>query len=262
MKKFFIVLFIIIALAGTAFFFGWANFAVPPGSYGVISSKTHGTDSKLVQPGEFRWIWYKLIPTNVKISVFRLDRMQYPIDFNSSLPSGEIYASLLDDAKINFSYEIKGNISFSINPNELVKTASENNLTNQAELDKFTDDTAELIKVLLMYYINEMDSDDIELLLFGIPDASFYRSLELLFPIQDFLFVLNSAKYPDFALYRELRTFYEEYLKQQRENASFALGRILEVQVESRVRFAELEKYGELLTKYPILIDYLALEKQ
>jgi len=31
--------------------------------------------------------------------------------------------------------------------------------------------------------------------------------------------------------------------------------------MESQLRFEELGKYGELLTKYPILLDYMALEK-
>ena len=35
-----------------------------------------------------------------------------------------------------------------------------------------------------------------------------------------------------------------------------------ETRVASSIRLDELEKYGELLTKYPILLQYLALEKE
>ena len=70
MKKFLITFFILLILAGVFFFLVWVQFSVPVGSYGVIASKTHGVDPQLVKSGEFRWVWYKLIPTNVKIAVF------------------------------------------------------------------------------------------------------------------------------------------------------------------------------------------------
>jgi hypothetical protein len=31
--------------------------------------------------------------------------------------------------------------------------------------------------------------------------------------------------------------------------------------MQTVLKFEELEKYGELLTKYPILLEYMALEK-
>ena len=93
MKKFLVTLLILLILAGTVFFLGWSQMSVPVGYYGVINSKTHGVNPELVRSGEFRWIWYKLIPTNVNIAVFRLDPVNFTMNFSSSLPSGDTYAS-------------------------------------------------------------------------------------------------------------------------------------------------------------------------
>jgi len=126
MKKFFSTLLVLIIIAGVGFMFGWAQFSVPPGKFGVVNSKSHGIDQKLVRPGEFRWIWYKLIPTNVKISVFSLDYCNYPINFNSSLPSGKIYADFIGLTNADFSWNLNGEMSFRLNPEMLIPVVIKN----------------------------------------------------------------------------------------------------------------------------------------
>ena len=265
MKKFFITLLILVALAGTAFFFGWVTFAVPPGSYGVINSKTHGTEPQIVESGQFRWIWYRLIPTNVKISIFRLEQQQFPIDFNSTLPSGDIYAQFVGLGNTDFSYELKGDISFVINPDYLVSLVTINNLENQQDLNNYMQDTANSIKLIILNTLSsgEMDSDRLENILSGKQDAGLEQAIKGRFPeIKDFSFVITTAKYPDFLLYREIRNIYEEFLTKQREVITNSFGQMAENHIESQLLFTELEKYGELLTKYPILLEYLALRGQ
>jgi len=263
MKKFFITLLILIALGVAAFFFGWVQFSVPPGAYGVISSKTHGVDPDLVRSGEFRWVWYKLIPTNVQIAVFHIDPVKFSVDFNSSLPSGDIYASFAG-LGTDFSWEMKGEITFSLDPDTLVSVASKNNIASQEDLAAYLHKIALSIEVVIFRILSSAETDSLRLekILAGNPDEEMKREINAQFPqIRDFSFTIQSAKYPDFILYKHVRLLYEEFLAKQREYVAAAFGRRAETHIESQFRFDELERYGELLTKYPILLEYLAMNR-
>jgi hypothetical protein len=264
MKKFFITLLILVILAGIAFMFGWAQFSVPPGKYGVINSKTHGIDLKPVHSGEFRWIWYKLIPTNVKIAVFSLEHNNYPVNFNSSLPSGEIYASFIGLTNTDFSWNLNGELGFRLDPEMLTSVVIQNNISNQGDLDEYLQFVTQNIQILLLRLLSSQGTDSVRLeqLMSGNPDADLLREIRENFPeICDFSIKIQSAKYPDFVLYRQLRLIYEEFLSSQREYAMSSFGKRAENYIEAQLRFEELERYGDLLTRYPILLEYLAMEK-
>ena len=251
------------ALGATGFFFGWAQFSVSPGLYGVISSKTHGVDPEPVRSGEFRWVWYKLIPTNVQIAVFRIEPVKFHVDFSSSLPSGDSYASFAG-LGADFSWELKGEISFSLDPEMLVSVASEHNLASQEELDAYLQDIARNIEVIILRILSSAETDSLrmERILSGSADEEMEKEVKKQFPqIRDFSFVIQSAKYPDFVLYRQVRLLYEEFLAKQREYAAASFGRRAENHIEAQFHFSELERYGELLTKYPVLLEYLAMNR-
>ena len=263
MKKFFLTLFLITALCAAAFFFGWVQFSVPPGSYGVINSKTHGIDPQLVRSGEFRWVWYKLIPTNVQIAVFRAEPVKFHVDFNSSLPSGDSYASFAG-LESDFSWKLKGEISFILNPDTLVSVASKHNLTGQEELDAYLQETAQKIEVIILRTLSSAETDSlrVERILAGNADEEMEQEIQSQFPeISDFTFFIQSAEFPDFILYRQVRLLYEEFLAKQREYIAAAFGRRAENHIENQLHFGELERYGDLLTRYPVLLEYLAMER-
>ena len=263
MKKFFITVILLLIIGGVVFFFGWAQFKVPPGSYGVISSKTHGVDPALVRSGEFRWIWYKLIPTNVNIAVFRLEPVKFPVDFKSSLPSGDTYASFTGLTGADFSWELKAVISFSANPEKLVELVSRQNIADQQALDAYLQDTARNIEIIILRALSSVETDTqrLEKILSGGPDEKIEKEIAEQFPeIHDFSLVIQSARFPDFILYTQLRLIYEEFLAKQREYVTAAFGRKAESHIESQLHFDELERIGELLTKYPVLLEYMTLE--
>ena len=250
-------------IGATVFFFGWVQFSVPLSSYGVISSKTHGIDPQPVHSGEFRWVWYKLIPTNAQINVFRIEPVKFQIDFSSSLPSGNSYAAFAG-LGADFSWSLKGDISFSLNPDMLVSAVSTHNLANQQDLDDYLHNVALNIKVIILRTLSSIEIDNLRLekILSGSPDAEMEREIMNKFPeIRDFSFVIQSAEYPDFILYRHVRFLYEEFLEKQREYVTTTLGRRAETHIEAQLHFDELERYGELLTKYPVLLEYLTLNR-
>ena len=263
MKKFFFTLFFLIILGGAVFLLGWAQFKVPPGSYGVVISKTHGVDPVPVRSGEFRWIWYKLIPTNVQIAVFRLDPEKFTVDFSSSLPSGDSYAAFAG-LGADFSWTLKAVIAFSIDPDKLVQIVERNNITDQEALDAYSRDIAQNIEIYILRSLVsvETDAQHLEEILSGSPDEEMLEEIAVLYPeIRDFSFTIQSAHFPDFILYRQVRLLYEEFLTKQREFVTAAFGRKAESHIEAQLHFDELERYGDLLTKYPVLLEYLALER-
>jgi len=264
MKKFFITLFILIILGGTAFFFGWVQFQVPPGQYGVISSKTHGIDRELVRSGEFRWIWYRLLPTNVKISVFHLEHSKFPFNYNGALPSGNTYATFAGLTNTDFTWNLQGEISFSINPDYLVRIASLNSLLSQSDLNIYMGKTSKDIEIIIFRTLTAISSLDdgsrLENIMSGNSDYQMEQEIKSKFPeISDFKFTIQSAKFPDFILYSQLRRMYEEFLSEQRNYVSSSFGRRAESHIESQIRLEELERYGGLLTRYPVLLEYMQL---
>lgn len=264
MKKFFVTLLILVVLGGAVFLFGWVQLTVPPGSYGVINSKTHGLDPELVHSGEFRWVWYKLIPTNVQISVFTLEPETSAVHFSGALPSGGSYAAFAG-ISADFSWEITGLISFNMNPDGLIRLVTRNNIVNQEALNNYKQGVVRQIEVIIrrMLVSGETDSSRLESFLSAGTDEKMEREIAEKFPeICDFSFVVQEARFPDFVLYREVRFLYEEFLSRQREYVSAGLGKKAETHIDSRLHFDELERYGELLTKYPILLEYLELERK
>ena len=215
-----------------------------------------------MRSGEFRWLWYKLIPTNVKISVFHVEPVKYIMDYSSILPSGNIYADFVG-LKEDFSWDIKAEISFIIDSDMLIKVTSDHNITDQHGLNDYLQNIAQNISAMILRTLSSADTDParLERILSDNPDVQIEREITNRFPeIRNFLFSVHSANFPDFILYKQVRSLYEEFLSEQSEYVASSFGRNAEVHIEARIRFDELERYGELLTKYPVLMQYLALE--
>ncbi|MDR0315753.1 MAG: hypothetical protein LBH97_02510, partial [Treponema sp.] len=227
MKKFLATLFILIILAGVAFFFGWAQLKVPPGAYGVIHSKTHGIDPRPVQSGEFRWLWYKLIPTNVEISVFRLDPVNHSISAGNTLPSGHIYAAFartIAGTPVDFSWEINASLSFSISPDALVSLVTEHNIGSQEALTVYEQSLAEQIEIFTLRRFNSVEAPVqlLEELLANGSSAGFEQEIQKQFPmITNVSCLVRTARFPDFALYAQIR---DMFITRQRELASASSG--------------------------------------
>jgi hypothetical protein len=262
MKKFIASLIILLVLGGAAFFFGWAQLAVPPGTYGVLRSKTHGIDPRLIREGEFRWVWYKLIPTNVNIAVYRLDQVDHPFSVKNTLPSGDTYAAFAG-ITADFSYEVSADLTFSINPDFLIPLLSAHHIGGQAGLDAFETTTAGNIEAFVLRRIGlgEDTMGDLEAMLRTGSSPDLENAVKEEFPyIENLSCLIKTAKFPDFALYRQVRGIHEDFLSGQREYVSGGLIEKAEARIDTQLRFDELERYGELLTKYPVLVQYLAIE--
>jgi hypothetical protein len=256
-----VVLILVFILAGTAFFFGWAQLPVPPGSYGVLRSKTHGVDPALIREGKFRWAWYKLIPTNVSTLVFTLNPVTRQLAAAGSLSGAETYAAAAG-IRADFSYEIAATLSFSLKADVLPSLVRSGGLSSQESLEHYEENLAAEIEHFAMERLSAYAAEDT--FLAGIPKSTaqtrLAEDIHQAFPdIENVSCTILQAKLPDLALYNMARSLYEEYLGSQRALLKTELAAQAERNINSLFRFDELERYGELLTKYPVLLQYLQL---
>jgi hypothetical protein len=264
MKKFLFIVILLIIIGGAAFFLGWAQLTVPPGSYGVMRSKTYGLEKQLIRDGEFRWVWYKLLPTNVKISVYTLGPVRRSIESSGSLSSGDTYAALAG-LEADFSWRISGELEFSVNPDFLPEIIERESIADDAALRNAEQRLAERIESFVLRQLrsyaetNEEKMEDL-ILSGSIPELE--NDIQSAFPeVKDISVTVKVVRYPDFELYRSVKALYREYIERQSALLNPAVNREAESRIEVRLRLDELARYGELLTQYPILLQYLALEK-
>ena len=262
MKKI-ITLIILLGAGGTVFYLGWAQVSVPVGSYGVLRSKTHGTSGELIKDGKLCWVWYKLIPDNVTITVFNIQENTIPLDISGVLPSGDTYSTLAG-LRTDFSYSFTGSLTYRLKAESLPALSDRENMLSQAELDTYlfrlSKEIENFIKALLWTY-GENENILKEAGETGTIGA-LKKSLAESYPdIEILTCTVKTQRFPDFILYNEVRQLYRDYLTAQRTDIRAAISRMAAENIENRRRIDELAGYGELLTKYPVLIQYLALEK-
>ena len=261
MKKFLVTLFLLIILGGAGFFLGWVQLSVPAGSYGVLRSKTHGIDPRLIIGGEFRWVWYKLLPTNAAISIFRIEAEQRAINVKGVLPSGDIYALFAGD-QVDFSWEINASFTFSIKPEKIVMLVDTNNIFTQEEFLAFQHNLADQIETFIIRSLSTPTETDLEGLL-NDSNQELEKKVQKQFPmITNFSCLVKNVKFPDWTLYRQVRSLYEEFIEKQREQTSLIIDQKANNRINMLLRLDELERYGVLLNKYPVLLQYLLQKPQ
>lgn len=268
MKKFFILFFILIILAGTVFFFGWMQFAVPAGNYGVMLSKSGGYYSKPIMPGEFMWRWERLVPTNAKILVFNLAPYEIEYQTEGVLPASENFANIME-RKTDFSWKYGISISVSVNPANLIDIVKTGSIKLQADLDSYVrGKVEEAAQKSANEYITYFLQNPEEYKKIQFQQGTFQEKIAD--NIRQKLgaeIIVNSIKLssnlviPDLNLYTVMREAYINYEK----NKSQMLAELTTIEgrknAEQKFRMDEMKNWGELLKQYPELIDFLAVAR-
>ncbi len=252
----------ILIIGGAVFFVGWVQYAVPPGAYGVMRSKTGGVDAAVLRNGEFRWAWERLLPTNAVVITFVPKTVEKSLEVSGTLPSADLYAELIGAAG-DFSYEMQGGFSFSVRGEALPRLAADKNILDQDALDAWQSAAAEDMAAFAARRLRTYAEDpaDAELLLGASVHPRLLADLERAFPeVAVHSFSLRRVRFPDLALYGAAKALYQEYLAGQRVLWTAEAAEAGEKNVALRKRLDELSRYGELLTKYPVLLEYLAIE--
>lgn len=264
MKKAMLVLVVLALLGGTAFFFGWTQFAVPPSSYGVMSSKTSGVSARVLVPGRFSWSWERLLPTNARIIVLSLRPAEQAFSASFTLPEGALYAEAIGGGP-SFTFKGSGTLKFSVRPEALPSLVRDRGVTDQESLDRWIGDTAKAAADFLVKRLENLAAEvpESDRLLIAGSNPRVLADLQRSYPeLEDVSYILDSLVVPDIELYGKARAAYAENAAKiaaaigARSVAAAASERDLDA------RMAELERYGKLLAQYPALLDYLRLESQ
>jgi len=262
-----LTVFILLACAITVFFIGWVQFSVPVGKYGILISKTGGVNSKTIIPGAFRWQWEKLIPTNSTIITYDLVPRTYSITAEGILPSGDLYQHMLE-GNPDFSWKIGISISGRITPHYLPILVRLLDIKDQTSLDNWvkqrissiTDNAARTIIADVMknpsqYPDFASDPTRVSELLKTKIAALSNDEIEIL------EITPQTIRIPDFALYAVASQTYADYQIQRQTLLNKTAAAEANTSVAEYLQIERFARWGELLTKYPILIDFLALPK-
>lgn len=267
MKKIALIIILLLSVI-TIFFIGWIQFSVPSGKYGVFSSKTNGIFPITVSSTAFCWKWERLIPTNSTLLIFELNPKTYKKAITGSLPSANIYSQMLEGNPI-FNWHIDVKLVTRINPDILPQLVQQFGFKDQVSIDEWSEDTiTTLINTALHDVLNDLlrQTEENSIIMVSTPgkltdllnqriSGTEQQYLEIIEFNADFIEV------PDFSLYSMAAKTYTEY--QQRKSILLAEAASTQAKesITEYLQIERFERWGEVLTKYPILIDFLAVSR-
>lgn len=267
MKKSVVTLTLLVLFTGTIFYIGWIQFAVPAGKYGVLVSKTGGVDPQPVLPAQFRWQWEKLIPTNCQVIVFDLVPVTRKVSVEGILPSGLLYSGMFE-GNPDFTWKIDLNITAQAAASKLPELVGTFHIRDQAALDAWTNAKIERITdeaclPVLTELLNspvryaELTADPS--LFAGTINANISKLNQA--DLDIISTTVEKSRIPDFTLYLLAQKTYTDY--QQRRAALISETAATEARdsVSEYLQIERFARWGEVLTKYPILIDFLAVAR-
>lgn len=266
MKKFIAWMLVLIALAGIVFAAGWIQFRIPAGQYGVYVTKTRGWHPEVIVPGRFAWTWEALIPSNLKLFRFNLEPRTETVTLSGALPSSDVYAGFAL-GNPDFSYDISYDIVASIRPESLPGTAESRKIETQEALDAWMIEAVRTVGEVLRGQLlaRSSDSDWISAILRADPIASSELTAQLGAAVPELeirSMSLRSVRVPDLDLYKAVKNKYLGFLESTENSLSRTLEREAQARAQTELRLESLERYGQLITKYPKLIDFLAVENR
>lgn len=262
MKRFVFTLLLLIVLSLAVFMVGWVSLRLEPGSYAVMVSKTGGVDPEVLRSGAFRWTPVALLPTNLKLVSFTLSDMERLVHLGGTLPSAEIYKEFMAGDP-DFSWTVSVNVRATVLPESLPTLVESFGFDDQAGLTAWLAGETDLAVAGLRAAIVKLagTNEGAVKLMSGEVEAELKATIETNHPaLMVRSLTLVSARVPDLALYESARALYLGYMENYRTSVEPALARASSQAAEEQVRMEILRRYGDLLERYPDLIDYLAIE--
>ncbi len=263
MKKAFISLIILIIAAGTVFVFGWIQIFVPIGKYGVLASKTSGIDPVPVTNGVFSWKWERLIPTNTELYIFSIEPQRFTTSISGELPFASEYNNAFS-TNYDFSYDYTVTLSLAVRQEYLPQLVKD-----------FSVKTDDNLSDLLSQQVQNISSDIVQFLITSNNTENVFVHTSLDIPeiingidaYGKYPFVLfnsvevKKTKSPDLVLYESVKNSYSEYRAQTQGHILDTVVKENQTSSEDYFLFERYRNLGKLLTEYPVLIDYLAVQQ-
>lgn len=258
LKSFFntILTLIFLSILGFAFYLGLEQIELDENTYGIVFTKTTGWKDQLLEKKGFKWSIEKVIPTNYKIHKFKIEKIPISINTTETLPSGDLYADFAQIDKSNFKYNYSVNSFVKFKKEYLINYTQKGYFTEET-FNNWIENKTNIIKESIISYINHK----IELGETLTINSNVSNYITSTFPDFSFDEIIINLKQSDFVLYNTVRSRYINYIETQKEAEKKYLKRSLEDQNELKLKLELIELYGEVFTKYPIMIEYIKADK-
>lgn len=263
-----ILVIVLLAGAGLVFFFGWTQFSIPAGKYGVMLSKSGGYYQKVITPGQLTWRWERLIPTNARIFVFDLAPRQVHYTAEGALPSADQYSKVLN-IKDNFSWSFSVDALVTLKPEYLVAAVTKNGLQTQEGLETAIDSGVQAALQTLMYrYVSELLDNPYEYqqvktdyhALSEKIKSELSKTIGPEFLIEDI--TLSKIVIPDIHTYKLAEQSYNLYEQQREMLLAETAAKEAQYAASEQFQIDRLTKWGDFLAKYPHIIELIAVAQQ
>ena len=255
MKKFIFWLIFLIIIAGVVGYFGWIR--VPENNVALGFSTITGYDTAFMESGKLNWRWQKLIPKCYVLKMYQLETQNAEISVAQTLPSGDLYASEMT-GKPDFSFAVKYAVTYKIKEDSLYGMAT-SGVLGEGGLDAFYTDVKEKIQNAAASLLGEEMTKAMAGSTFSqkaLEDGVKARIEEQMGDVEIISFDTVEAKFPDIELYKAAKAKYLENQEKKQEIAAQQEKQTTDFNTKIDQRIELLKKYGELLTQYPILIEY------
>lgn len=266
MKKTLIVSFILLVIAMVVFYFGWTQFRLEPDMYGVVYSRTNGYHERPIESGRFSWTPAALIPKNVTIYQLPATPKTVHTTYQGQLPSGTLYGMTLmgtPDFSVSFNLEV----TYRIRQDSVVTLVRDRGLRTEVlgewHMAVERDITEKLADALLLEAAVtplEMTSNSYERFIQRIVDQFQTIWNGSAGSVEIIAMDINALELPDLELYAIGRSAYRELTAVKTASLEQELLGNATIRAEYETRLDLLERYGELLSRYPSLIEYLKVD--
>ena len=255
------VIFLLIA-GGLAFYFGLLSRKVPDDSIGIVFTKTGGWNKKPVYPGKIYWHPGALLPTNVTLYTVADKTYTRTVEASGELPNSGAYKEYLDQ-NADFSWKITASMTVKYDADDLPGLFSETGLRGSGTDGRINEMFSDLNGMLNSIY-SELFADQQGII--NRPGIDEIAALIRKTAVSRYPFIVitglsvTEASFPDFELYNRTRDHYLAILKNQTDKLITDINISAEEKSEQTIKMEILKRYGELFAKYPVLIDFLAID--
>ncbi|HHU36647.1 MAG TPA: hypothetical protein GXZ47_05390 [Treponema sp.] len=261
MKKSFFVFIVLLVFSGIIFYFGWIQLRIPAGQYGVLVSKTGGVNDQTIVPGSFRWQWELLLPTNAEVIIFDLIPISHTEKVSGILPSASVYSHMIEGTP-DFSWQFTCDTKARVTPDFLPNLVESHSIRNQQALDLWTqkvlsDRSKSQIEAVVQKSIESLASKEGSQLQVELITQNIVHELQIAGEgIEITSVFVTPNRFPDLELYRSAAATYETYQHERRISWTKTATESSSDSVSDYLSFERYSRWGELLTRYPILIDF------
>lgn len=267
-RKLLILALIVLACGAAVFFFGWTQFSIPAGKYGVMLSKSGGYYRQAIIPGNFTWRWERIVPTNARILVFDLTPRPVHYEADGSLPSADLYGKVLN-TKDNFSWSFGIDALVTLKSDRLVAVVEKDTIQTQEMLEAYIDSHIQAALQTIMYrYVSELIDNtyeyqqvktDYHTLSEKIKDE-LSKATESNFSVD--AVTLTKLSIPDIHTYKIAEQAYNLYEQQREMLLAETAAKEAQYSASEQFQIERLTRWGEFLAKYPHIIELIAVAQQ